>query len=134
MPIRCHKPLLNTCNYDEGATSEIPSKYGVDQNVWIKLDTNAKWVPGKIKQVLPNQSYEVTLTDGRIFRRNEHHITLKWQGAKWPDVPHVPQSLNYLNPTILDLGNIKSLINGEKFLEHVIRKRHAKPCSYHDYI
>ena len=30
VPIRHHKSLMNTCNYDEGATSEIPSKYGVD--------------------------------------------------------------------------------------------------------
>ena len=27
--------------------------------------------------------------DGHIFRRNEHYITIKQQGAKWPDVPQV---------------------------------------------
>ena len=74
VPIKHHKILVN---YDGNAASEMPSKYSVDQDVWIKLDPNAKWVPGKIKQVLPNQSYEVTITDGHIFRRNEHHITLK---------------------------------------------------------
>ena len=78
-------------NDDKCASRELPSKYGKDQSVWIKLDPNTKWVPGNIIQILPNQSYEVTLMDGRIFRRNEHHITLRWQGAK---------TLNYLNHLI----------------------------------
>ena len=73
IPIKCHKILV----HDENATPEVPSKYSIDQDVWIKLDPNAKWVPGKIEQVLPNQSYEVVLRDGCIFRCNEHHITLK---------------------------------------------------------
>ena len=74
VPIKCHKILVD---YGENATPEVPSKYSLDQDVWIKLDPNAKWVPGKIEQVLPNQSYEVVLRDGHIFRCNEHHITLK---------------------------------------------------------
>ena len=72
IPIKCHKILVN---YDENATPEVPLKYSIDQDVWIKLNPNTKWVPGKIKQVLPNPSYEVTITYGHIFRRNEHHIT-----------------------------------------------------------
>ena len=86
LPIFWHHKCLNTCINNEGADPEIPSKYSKDQSVWIKLDPNTKWVPGKITQVLPNQSYEVTLIDGRIFRRNEHHITLRWQGTKWPQL------------------------------------------------
>ena len=70
---------------------EVDSKYSKDQSVWIKLDPSTKWVPGKISQVLPNQSYEVTLTDGHIFRHNEHHITVKQQGTKWPRVPQPTQ-------------------------------------------
>ena len=72
--LRCHK-LLVTCN--DYASPEVQSKYDKDQAVWIKLDPSTKWVSGKINQVLPNQSYEVTLTDGHIFRCNEHHITVK---------------------------------------------------------
>ena len=34
-----------------------------------------KWEPGKIIEILPNRSYTVEITDGRIFRRNEHHLT-----------------------------------------------------------
>ena len=86
IPIKHYKILV----HDENATFEVPSKYRIDQDVWIKLDPNTKWVPGKIEQVLPNQSYEVVLRDGHIFRCNEHHITLKQQGAKWQNLPHVP--------------------------------------------
>ena len=39
VPIKHHKILVNS---GEDATPEVPSKYGFDQNVWIKLDTNAK--------------------------------------------------------------------------------------------
>ena len=75
-------------NFDEDVTSEvpIPSKYSVGDEVWVKLDANTKWMPGKIKQVLPNQSYSIRMMDGHIFRRNEHHVTTRRQGGKWPDV------------------------------------------------
>ena len=75
LPIRCYKQ--NTCNFDNGATSEVPSKYGEGQDVWVKLDNNTKWMPGKILDVLPNQSYKIKLVDGHIFRRNEHHVTIR---------------------------------------------------------
>ena len=77
LPIKC-KPV-NTYSFDDGATSEvpIPSKYSVGDNVWTKLDANTKQMPGKIEQVLPNQSYSIRLMDGHIFRRNKHHITIK---------------------------------------------------------
>ena len=64
-------------NLDDDVTSEVPSKYSVGEEVWVKLDTNTKWMPGKIDQVLPNQSYTIKMMDGRIFRRNEHHITTR---------------------------------------------------------
>ena len=67
-------------NLDDDVTSEVPSKYSVGEEVWVKLDTNTKWMPGKIDQVLPNQSYTIKMMDSRIFRRNVR------QGAKWPDV------------------------------------------------
>ena len=75
LPIRHHKQ--NTCNFDDGATSEVPSKYDEGQDVWVKLDNNTKWMPGRILDVLPNQSYKIKLIDGHIFRRNEHHITIR---------------------------------------------------------
>ena len=73
--LKAHLPILqcckslNTCidNDNRGANPEIPSKYGEGQSVWIKLDPNTKWVPGKIDQVLLNQSYIVLLHDGRSF-------------------------------------------------------------------
>ena len=78
IPIKCHKMLV----HGENATPEVPSKYSIDQDVWIKLDPNAKWVPGKIEQVLPTQSYEVVLRDGHIFRCNKHNVTLKRTGCQ----------------------------------------------------
>ena len=73
--------LKNTCTLDaetEGAENmnDIPSKFNINQSIWVKLDANTKkWEPGKIFEILPNRSYTVKLTDGRIFRRNEHHLT-----------------------------------------------------------
>ena len=89
LPIRHYKQ--NTGNFNDGATSEVPvpSKYDEGQDVWVKLDNNTKWVPGKMLDVLHNQSYRIKLVDGRIFRRNEHHVTIRRQGAKWPEVPQV---------------------------------------------
>ena len=75
LPIRHHKQ--NTCNFDNGATSEVPSKYDEGQDVWVKLDNNTKWMQGRILDVLPNQSYKIKLIDGCIFGRNEHHITIR---------------------------------------------------------
>ena len=86
LPVK-HKPAVIQ-NFDEDTTSEfpIPSKYSVGDEVLVKLDANTKWMPGKIKQVLPNQNYSIKMMDGHIFQRNEHHVTTRWQGAKWPDV------------------------------------------------
>ena len=75
LSIRCHKQ--NTCNFDNGATSEVPSKYGEGIDVWVKLDNSTKWMPGKILDVLPNQSYKIKLADGCIFRRNKHHVPIR---------------------------------------------------------
>ena len=77
LPVKCKPAVIK---------KPIPSKYSVGDKVWDKLDTNTKWMPGKIDQVLSNQSYTIKMTDGHIFGRNEHHITTRQQGAKWPDV------------------------------------------------
>ena len=66
-----------TCTDKYVANSEVLSKYSKGQSVWIKLDPNTKWMPGKITQVLPHQSYTDNLSDGCEFRRNEHHITIQ---------------------------------------------------------
>ena len=90
--LKAHLPLYRNANFTssmpentctlatkmEGADSanDIPSKYNVSQDIWVKLDANTKkWEPGKIIEILPNRSYTVKLTDGQIFRRNEHHLT-----------------------------------------------------------
>ena len=42
----------------------------------LNVDANTKkWEPGKVLEILPNRSYTIELTDGCIFRRNEHHLT-----------------------------------------------------------
>ena len=52
--------------------------FKINQNIWVKLDANIKkWEPSKVVEILPNRSYTVELNDGRIFRRNEHHLTRK---------------------------------------------------------
>ena len=88
--LKAHLPLYRSANFNlsestctldtetESAESvnDIPSKFNINQDIWVKLDTNIKkWEPGKIVEILPNRSYTVKLTDGHIFRRNEHHLT-----------------------------------------------------------
>ena len=92
---------FDTCTLDaetEGADSvnDIPSKYKVDQDVWVKADPHTKWMAGRISQTLPNQSYVIKLTDGHVFHRNEHHIT-KRQGCLNPstDFQADPDSHSY---------------------------------------
>ena len=72
LPIQCQSQL----HEEENGVTDIPSKYHENQLVWVKLDPHTKWMPGKINQVLPNQSYIVCLTDGCTFCRNKHHMTL----------------------------------------------------------
>ena len=112
--LKAHLPMfwcqkyLNTCTEnDSGADFEVPSKYGIGQNVWIKLELNTKWVPGKIMQVLPNQSYLVSVSDGCSFRRNEHHITRR-PGAKSSNVPQLPH-LPHEQPQSYNLRPRKNL-------------------------
>ena len=62
----------DTCTPDanDSASSDIndiPSKFQIDQDVWVKVDPNTKWMAGKISQILPNQSYKVELSDGHVF-------------------------------------------------------------------
>ena len=87
--LKAHLPLYRSANFTsentctlatkrEGAESvnDILSKYNVNQDIWIKLDANTKKLePGKVLEILPNRSYTIELTDGQIFRRNEHHLT-----------------------------------------------------------
>ena len=75
LPVKCKPAVIQ--NIDEDTTSEvpIPSKYSVGDEVWVKLDANTKWMPGKIEQVLPNQSYSIRMMDSCIFQRNKHHVT-----------------------------------------------------------
>ena len=32
----------------------VPSKYQLNQDVWVKVDPHTKWMAGKISQILPN--------------------------------------------------------------------------------
>ena len=89
--LKAHLPIyhqFDTCTLGmkDSAKIEIddsPSKFQVNQDVWVKVDPNTKWMAGKITQILPNQSYMTELTDGHVFHRNQHHIT-KWQGCLKP--------------------------------------------------
>ena len=54
---------------------DVPSMYQLDQDIWDKVDPHTKWMAGNISQILPNQSYVVSLSDGHTFCCNEHHIT-----------------------------------------------------------
>ena len=56
-------------------TGDVPSKYQLNQDVWLKVGPHTKWMAGKISQILPNQSHVVSLSDGCTFHWNEHHIT-----------------------------------------------------------
>ena len=67
--------------HKDNGIPDVPSKYHEGQAVWVKLDPHTKWMRGKVQQVLPNQSYNMCLMDGQIFRCNEHHIT-SWQPSK----------------------------------------------------
>ena len=76
----CTNLIENTCTLGaQGsaifAQNDVPSKYAEGQDVWLKLDSSTKWMPGKVIQILPYQSYMVKLSDGHIFHRNEHHLT-----------------------------------------------------------
>ena len=118
--LKAHLPIYwsintdSTCTQDteKGAQIEIgdiPSKYQVNQDIWVKVDPHTKWMAGKISQILPNQSFMVELTDGHIFCRNKDHIT-KRQGCLKPSADS--QLIQTLIPIILDLGKIPSMLNG----------------------
>ena len=61
-----------TCTLDAKNSAKIEigdslSKFQVDQDVWVKVDPNTKWMAGKITQILLNQSYMTELSDGHVF-------------------------------------------------------------------
>ena len=75
LPVKRKPTILQ--NFDDDATSEVevPSKYNVGEEIWVKLDSNSKWMPGKIEQVLLNQSYSIKMVDGSYIQkeRASHH-------------------------------------------------------------
>ena len=80
----------DTCTLDAKNSAgsdinDITSKFQIDQDVWVKVDPNTKWMAGKITQILPNQSYMTELSDGHVFQRNQHHI-MKWQSCLKPNM------------------------------------------------
>ena len=103
--LKAHLPIyqsnvtctLDTENSANSKIGDIPSKYQVDQDVWVKIDPNVKWMPGKISQILPYQSYEVKLSDGRIFQRNEHYITRRLSCLKPRATGEAVQTSNSYN-------------------------------------
>ena len=106
LPVKRKQAVIQ--NLDDDMTSEVPSKYSVGEEVWVKLDTNTKWMPGKIDQVLPNQSYTIKMMDGRIFRRNEHHVTTRHDKVPNGQMCQLRCPNNNNNvPTIYDQGKIK---------------------------
>ena len=61
-----------TCTLDAKNSAKIEiidslSKFQMDQDVWVEVDPNTKWMAGKISQILPNQSHKVELSDGHVF-------------------------------------------------------------------
>ena len=101
LPLYHPSSSQNTCTIDakNSAGSDInnvPSKFQVDQDVWVKVDPHTKWMAGKITQILPNQSYITRLLDGHVFHRNEHHI-MKRQSCLKPsmDSEVTPESHSY---------------------------------------
>ena len=110
----------DTCT-DNGANSEVPSKYSEGQSVWVKLDPNTKWMPGKIVQVLPKpelhcQCYQMDVNLG------EMNTTLHSNDQ----VPNHQLCLNCLmnnlNPTTSDQGKIYKVSNGLISLPQVCKE------------
>ena len=61
-----------TCTLDAENNAKIkisdsPSKFQINQDVWVKVDPNTKWMVGKITQILLNQSNMTELSDGHVF-------------------------------------------------------------------
>ena len=68
-PIYCPNSNNVTCTLDAKNSAKIEisdssSKFQADQDVWVKVDPNTKWMAGKISQILPKQSYMIELSDG----------------------------------------------------------------------
>ena len=76
LPVKEKPTVLHNLDDDVTSEAEVASKYNVGEEICVKLDSNSKWMPGKIEQVLPSQSYTIKMVDGHIFKTNEHHITI----------------------------------------------------------
>ena len=59
--------------HDKDEQPMMMSKLRNHNAIWCKVNSNTKWRPEHIIDVLPNQSYLIELEDRRWFRRNEHH-------------------------------------------------------------
>ena len=101
LPIYFPSSSQNTCTLDAKSSAssnidDVPPKFQVDQDVWVKDDPHTKWMAGKITQILPNQSYMTRLLDGQVFCRNEHHIR-KRQSCLKPSMNSevIPESHSY---------------------------------------
>ena len=101
LPLNHPSSSQNTCTLDaENSASsninDVPSKFQVNQDVWVKVDPHTKWMAGKITQTLLNQSYMTRLLDGHVFHRNEHHI-VKRQSCLKPSMNSevTPESHSY---------------------------------------
>ena len=108
----------STCTLDteKGAQIEIrdvPSKFQVNQDVWVKVDPHTKWMAGKLSQILPNQSYVVKHTDGHVFTGIS---TILQKGKVVSNPVQILRLIQTLTPIILGLGRIPSVLNGLIYL------------------
>ena len=90
LPLYHPSSSQNTCTLDAennagSNMNDVPSKFKVHQDVWVKVDPHTKWMAGKITQILSNQSYMTKLLDGHLFCRNQHHI-MKRQSCLKPSM------------------------------------------------
>ena len=84
--LKAHLPIYqsfsaeNTCTLGTKdsaklETGDVPLKYQLDQDIWVKVDPHTRCMAGNISQILPNQSYVVSLSDGHTFHLNGCNIT-----------------------------------------------------------
>ena len=94
---------------DHERDEPMTSKFRNHNPVWCKANPNTKWKPGKIIDVLPNQSYFIELEDYRQFRRNEHHIT-GWHLHSCV-MKYLSHTTLYCDPVVLSYIHVKHRLN-----------------------
>ena len=136
LPVFWHHQYQNisysdTCTDEYSANSEVPSQYGEGQNIWVKLDANKKWMPGKITQVLPNQSYIVSYQ----MDMNSEGMNTTSHDDQVPNQKLCLNQLiclmNNLGPTTSDLGKISSVKWPGLFPTTSVQE-FSLPSGYHD--